>query len=89
MGICIADESGMLVRTNPAFCAMAQYTDSELTGQHFSIVAPPELQPRLQAFLDAVLEESPRVREEWRLRRRDGALVEVLAGFRTLTMPGG
>jgi len=89
MGICIADESGMLVRTNPAFCAMAQYTDAELVGRHFSVVAPPELQPRLAAFLSAVLEESPRVREEWRLRRRDGELVEVLAGFRTLTMPGG
>ncbi|MDB5802914.1 MAG: domain S-box protein [Betaproteobacteria bacterium] len=89
MGICIADENGTLVRTNPAFCAMTQYSDGELVGQHFSIVAPPELQPRLGAFLAAVLEESPRVREEWRLGRRDGALVEVLAGFRTLTMPGG
>lgn len=89
MGICIADERGVLVRTNPAFCAMTQYTEAELVGQHFSIAAPPELQPRLDAFLNAILEESPRVREEWRLRRRDGQLFDALAGFRTLTMPNG
>ncbi|HEY4372193.1 MAG TPA: PAS domain S-box protein [Burkholderiales bacterium] len=87
MGICIADERGILVRTNPAFCAMTQYSEAELLGQHFRIAAPPELQSRLDAFLNAVLEESPRVREEWRLRRRDGQLFDALAGFRTLTMP--
>jgi PAS domain S-box-containing protein len=87
VGICIVDERGLLVRVNPAFCGMIQYSERELIGRHFRIGVPPELEQRADEFLAAVLAESPRVREEWRVRRRDGTVFDALAGFRTLTTP--
>jgi len=87
VGICIVDERGLLVRVNPAFCGMIQYGERELIGRHFRIGVPPELEQRADEFLAAVLAESPRVREEWRVRRRDGTVFDALAGFRTLTTP--
>jgi len=89
IGICIVDEHGILVRVNPTFCRLVQYSEAELIGQHFRIGAPPELQQGVDDFLAAVLAESPRVREEWRIRRRDGVVFDALAGFRTLATPGG
>lgn len=89
VGICIVDERGLLVRVNPAFCNMVQYTERELVGRHFRLCAPPELEHKVEDFLQAVLAESPSVREEWRVRRRDGMVFDVLAGFRTLTTPDG
>ena len=89
VGICIVDERGLFVRVNPAFCAQVQYSERELVGRHFRIAVPPELEQQVDAFLAAVLDESDRVREEWRIRRRDGVVFDALAGFRTLKTPDG
>jgi PAS domain S-box-containing protein len=89
VGICIVDEQGLLVRVNPAFCAMMQYKERDLVGRHFRVGVPPELENRVDEFLAAVLAESKRVREEWRVKRRDGAVFDALAGFRTLQTPDG
>ena len=88
-GICVVDQHGVIVRVNEAFCRMIQYTREQLVGQHFRIGAPPELAARADEFLAAVFSESPRVREEWRIRRGDGQEFDALAGFRTFTVPGG
>jgi PAS domain S-box-containing protein len=88
-GICVVDEHGIIVRVNDAFCRMMQYSREQLVGEHFRIGAPPELAARAEDFLKAVFSESPRVREEWRIRRGDGMEVDALAGFRTFSVPDG
>ncbi len=61
IGICIVDDKGILIRVNPAFCRMMQYEQHELVGQHFSIGTPPELDGRVDVFIDAILAESPQI----------------------------
>ena len=89
VGICIVGEQGLFVRVNATFCRQVQYGEQDLVGRHFRLCVPPELEARVDQFLAAVLQESPRVREEWRIRRRDGTMFDALAGFRTLRTGDG
>jgi PAS domain S-box-containing protein len=89
IAICIVDDEGMFIRVNPAFCRMLQYEAHELVGQHCRITFPPEVRERESDFFAAVLADSPQVREEWRVRRRDGSVFDALSGCRSLRMHGG
>jgi PAS domain S-box-containing protein len=89
VGICIVNANGVLVRVNPAFCEFLGYSREEVTGKHFTIATPPEITARATEFLAAVLAESPRVKDEWRIRRKDGAILDALVSFKPLTVSGG
>ena len=88
VGICLIDAAGRFVLVNPAFCTMSGFTASEFTGQPWTLVAPPDVAVRAEAFLRAVLADSARIPDRWKLQRKDGSLIDVLVSFRPLRHEG-
>lgn len=88
VGICLVDAAGRFVLVNPAFCAMSGFTAAEFTGQPWTLVAPPDVAARADAFLRAVLADSARIPDRWKLKRKDGTLIDVLVSFRPLQHEG-
>ena len=88
VGICLIDAAGRFVLVNPAFCAMSGFTDAEFSGRSWTMVAPPDVAARADAFLRAVLTDSARIPDRWKLQRKDGSLIDVLVSFRPLQHDG-
>lgn len=89
IGICLVDEGGRLLQVNPAFCDLVGYPAEELMGRHWTFAATDDFLPEAQRFYDALLRNSPRVPEEWRIRRRDGSLLDALVSFRSIERKEG
>ena len=88
-GIFFIDEKGHVMRANQAFCRMLGYTVDALQGQHWTLLAPPEIAVRGDRFLAELHSESPRLSDEWQFRRSDGALLSALVSFNRITLAGG
>jgi PAS domain S-box-containing protein len=88
VGICLIDAQGCFVSTNQAFCTMTGFTADELAGKHWTLAAPPDITARADTFLRAVLADSPGIPDRWKLKRKDGALIDALISFRTLQHAG-
>lgn len=88
VGICLVDAAGRFVLVNPAFCAMSGFTAAEFSGRSWTMVAPPDVAARADAFLRAVLTDSARIPDRWKLQRKDGSLIDVLVSFRPLQHEG-
>ncbi len=88
VGICLIDDAGRFVLVNPAFCAMSGFTDAEFSGRSWTMVAPPDVAARADAFLRAVLTDSARIPDRWKLQRKDESLIDVLVSFRPLQHDG-
>lgn len=89
VGICIIDGQGRFFRVNPHFCELVGYAPDELTGSPWTVVAPPDLLPNADRFLEALFGDSPKVQREWRIRRRDGRLFDALASFKSIALETG
>jgi len=89
IGLCFLDERGVFLRTNGAFCRMLGYAQAELAGQSWTLAAPPQIAVRAERFLQALLDGSPRIPEEWQFRRKDGSHLNALVGFRVLVSSRG
>lgn len=89
IGICFVDDEGRFIEANPAFCELTGFARAELIGRPWTIAAPPGVAQNAERFLEAVLEDSSRVPEQWRIRRRDGATAEALVSFRPLERGDG
>ena len=83
IGICLTDDAGFFVRVNPAFCELVGYRPDELIGRHYSIAAPPRVAAQSAKFLAAALAGSPRVPNEWSIRRKNGEFFDALVSFTT------
>ncbi len=77
IGICVTDEQGRYVLVNPAYCATYGYSEEELLGKHFSMVIPTEDQLRASNTHLAFIAGDPNSSGEWRLRHKDGRLLDI------------
>ena len=89
LGVCFVDEQGRFMESNPAFCELSGFSHKELIGQSWTLAAPPEIAARSESFLQAVLSDSARVPEQWKIKRKNGTLVDVLVSFRPLARSDG
>lgn len=87
-GICLVDAGGRFVLVNPAFCAMTGFSAAEFIGQPWTLAAPPEIAGQADRFLPAVLADSARIPDRWKIRRKDGVMIDALVSFRPLTHDG-
>ncbi|WP_136420110.1 PAS domain S-box protein [Herbaspirillum sp. ST 5-3] len=88
-GICFLDEDGRFLRVNHAFCAMLGYGEDEILGHSWTKAAPPEVAAYGERFLAGLFKESPKLSDEWRIRRKDGSLLTALVSFKCLTLHNG
>lgn len=88
VGICLIDARGCFVSANQAFCTMTGFSADELAGKHWTLAAPPEVAARADIFLRAVLTDSPDIPDRWKLKRKDGSLIDALISFRPLQHAG-
>jgi PAS domain S-box-containing protein len=89
LGVCFVDERGLFIEANPAFCELTGFPREELIGKSWTIAAPADVASQSERFLQAVLSDSSKISNQWRLRRKDGQEVETLASFRALTRADG
>jgi PAS domain S-box-containing protein len=84
IGICFIGPDGNFVYANPAFCELCGFAADELVGRHWTLAAPPAIVERQARFQQALLEDSPRVPLEWKIKRKDGSLFDALVSWRAL-----
>ncbi len=88
-GMCFMDEAGAFAFANPAFCRMLGYPQQEIIGQRWTVIDSQQTPADAQRFLAALMAGEPGARDEWRLRRKDGSLLSVLADFKSLAAEDG
>ncbi len=88
VGICLVDAEGRFTIVNPEFCRMTGFTAEEFIGQPWTIAAPADIAAKAGAFLRAVLADSARIPDRWKLKRKDGTLIDALVSFRPLQHEG-
>ena len=84
IGICVIDDAGRFARVNPAFCALVQHPAEKLVGQSYVLCAPDSVVAVQDRFLQAILDDSPKIPREWKIRRADNTLLDALVSFRSL-----
>ncbi len=83
-GIAIADENGIYLDVNPAYCSMFGYTREELLGQTFGLILPAALRAQEDAILEMALTQDQSAPSQWLVQRRDGTPLVARSSFRTL-----
>ncbi|WP_052452500.1 PAS domain S-box protein [Noviherbaspirillum autotrophicum] len=89
VGICFFDEDGRFLKVNQAFCRMTGYAMQEVVGAPWTLLAPPQVASYAGRFIAALFAESPKVADEWRLRRKDGSLLTAIVSFKPITLSSG
>ena len=89
IGICFVDEKGLFIEVNPAFCEMTGFAREKLIGKSWTVAAPKEITQQAERFLKAVLSDSSKVPDQWRIRRNDGTVIDALVSFRPLERADG
>jgi PAS domain S-box-containing protein len=89
IGICFVDEKGLFIEVNPAFCEMTGFTREKLLGKSWTVAAPKEIAAQAERFLKAVLTDSSKLPDQWKIKRRDGTIVDALVSFRPLERADG
>ncbi|MFG6667293.1 diguanylate cyclase [Halomonas sp. HNIBRBA4712] len=81
IGICITDPDGHFELVNPAYCEFYGYTQSELIGQHFTIMVSPEKRDGISAMHDDFLQSGniTEIRQEWEVFRKNGEQRTIIA----------
>ena len=89
IGICFVDEKGLFIEVNPAFCEMTGFSHEKLIGQSWTLAAPKEIAAQAERFLKAVLTDSSKLPDQWKIKRKDGTIVDALVSFRPLERTDG
>lgn len=76
---CITDEDGRFVFVNRAYCRLYGWSEAELLGQEFTIVVPPAFHEPARAMHRAFIEHGDEPVMEWRVIRKDGRGIDILA----------
>ena len=84
VGIFCIDTAGIFVRVNPAFCELTGYSQEEIEGQPYTLIAPLDILPIADKFLAALLHDSKRMPKEWRIRRKDQSHFDVLVSHKAV-----
>ncbi|HJV51797.1 MAG TPA: PAS domain S-box protein [Noviherbaspirillum sp.] len=89
VGICFFDEEGRFFKVNQTFCRMTGYTMEEVLGAPWTLAAPPQVAVYAERFIAALFAQSPKVSDEWRIRRKDGSFLTAIASFKPVTLTSG
>lgn len=84
VGICLTDKDGRFVRVNPAYTDLYGWSADDLIGEHFTKVVPPEDRADAADMHDRfIYDRDDETTGEWRVRRKDGAIRDVIvtAGY--------
>ncbi|MBI2767307.1 MAG: PAS domain S-box protein [Chloroflexi bacterium] len=84
-GLTLLDDEGLIVRVNPAWCAIFGWTPDETIGKHFSFVVADGLGRRAANDVRRVFEHGEAFTPEVTLRHRSGAPLTVLMNARPFT----
>jgi len=80
LGICLTDKDGRFVVVNPAYCKIYGYKESELIGNHFTMVVSEENKDTLiklhDLFIKGGQEELP---QEWDVVGKNGQNIHIVA----------
>ncbi|AFG36472.1 PAS domain-containing sensor histidine kinase [Spirochaeta africana] len=79
VGICITDKGGIFEYVNPTYCRLYGYSESELVGNHFTMVVPEGNRDYLSQLHDDFMQQTVELRGEWAVQRRDGSIMNILA----------
>jgi PAS domain S-box-containing protein len=82
VGIFCIDPSGRLAQVNPSCERMLGYPAGALRGQPYTVIAPDFIAPIADRFLAALLADSSKLGSQWRVRKRDGSLIDVAVNHR-------
>ncbi|MBK7656247.1 MAG: PAS domain-containing protein [Betaproteobacteria bacterium] len=82
-GMVVIDAKGFFRKVNLSACEILGFDASELMGQSYMVVAPPEIQLNGDRFLAGLLRHSEKIRSHWVLRHKNGNYLTVTAGFKT------
>ena len=89
LGVCFVDERGFFIEANPAFCELTGFPREELIGKSWTLAAPAQVTAQSGRFLEAVLSDSSKISNQWKIRRKNGQEIETLVSFRALTRADG
>ncbi|MCT7949835.1 EAL domain-containing protein [Ancylothrix sp. C2] len=87
-GVILWDKDGIMTYTNPAFDAMFGYKNSEVIGQHISILSayPMSENQKIISEINQKLNEQGKWLGEFNNRKKDGSLFTTYAHISTLEM---
>jgi len=78
LGMCITDDKGFFEKVNQAYCEFYGYKESELIGNHFTMIVPEQYRPLLSDMHDRFIDGSHEIRGEWDVQKRDGSIHTIL-----------
>ena len=84
IGMCVTDKDGIFVKVNKAYCRTYGYKESELIGQSFTKVLPPEHREYGQTMHDKFIHEKIlELPAEWQVQAKNGDVKDVFvtAGY--------
>ena len=88
-GLCFLDADGCIGRANSTLCRMLGRTHAELVGQHWTLLAPPQVAAHGPRFLAALPPDAPPFLSEWAVAHADGHSLNLQVSLRTLVLPDG
>jgi PAS domain S-box-containing protein len=90
IGISVTDAAGTLLHVNPAYCRLFGYTAAELLGQSvFRLFLDEEERERARRAHSEFLAGTAPMPDTWRLRTRDGEILELYLNSSLLRGPNG
>ena len=85
-GLCFLDDTGLILRANPALCSMLGHT--ELAGHSWTLLAPAEVAAQGEAFLAALPADTAPEVVQWAMPRADGSRVHASVTLRVVPVAG-
>lgn len=81
LGICITDANGFFEFVNPAYCEFYGYDESELLGEHFTLVVPDANRKLMASMHDAFITDGDgsELQQEWEVRHKNGQVRTIIA----------
>jgi PAS domain S-box-containing protein len=80
LGICLTDKDGRFVVVNPAYCEIYGYQESELIGNHFTMVVPDEYKKELISLHDEFIQgRQDELPKEWDVVGKNGKKIHIVA----------
>lgn len=79
LGICITNKDGVFVAVNSRYTQIYGHSKDALTGQHFSMVLPPEHAEELSKRHDDFMENKYEIIRNWEVMNQNGKLMKIQA----------
>lgn len=85
LAVCVTDKNGVFVEVNEAYTQLYGYAESELIGNHFSMVLPEEHKAYVTQMHNDFIAGQEEMPQEFEVQRKDGQRVNIyVEAVRTL-----